>query len=89
MRVPKKLETKAVHSGEPHINGAVTMPIFQSAMFETFGESNYHNVRYIRLNNTPNHLALQEKLSALENAEAALVTSSGMSAITAALLMLL
>jgi len=89
MRVPKQLETKAVHSGEPHINGAVATPIFQSAMFETFGESNYHNVRYIRLNNTPNHLALQEKLAALENAEAALVTASGMAAITTTLLSIL
>jgi cystathionine beta-lyase/cystathionine gamma-synthase len=85
MRAPKHLETKAVHAGEPHIGGAVTVPIFQSAMFETFGEANYHNVRYIRLNNTPNHLALQQKLAALENAEAALVTSSGMAAITSTL----
>ncbi len=86
MRVSKRLETKAVHAGEPHIQGAVTVPIFQSAMYETFGESNYHNVRYIRLNNTPNHLALQEKLAALENAEAALVTASGMAAITSSLM---
>ena len=43
-------------------------------------------MKYIRLNNTPNHDALHEKLSALENAEAALVTSSGMSAISTTLL---
>jgi cystathionine beta-lyase/cystathionine gamma-synthase len=89
MRVPKRLETKAVHAGEPHIQGAVTVPIFQSAMYETFGESNYHDVRYIRLNNTPNHLALQQKLAALENAEAALVTASGMAAITTSLMSVL
>ena len=89
MRVPKRLETKAVHAGEPHINGAVTVPIFQTAMFETFGEANYHDVRYIRLNNTPNHHSLQEKLAALENAEAALVTSSGMAAITSSLMTVL
>jgi cystathionine beta-lyase/cystathionine gamma-synthase len=89
MRVPKRLETKAVHAGEPHIQGAVTVPIFQSAMYETFGESNYHDVRYIRLNNTPNHLALQQKLAALENAEAALVTTSGMAAITTSLMSIL
>src|SRR5437667_12295355 len=41
---------------------------------------------YIRLNNTPNHLALAEKLSALENAEDALVTASGMAAISTSLL---
>ena len=89
MRVPRRLETKAVHAGEPHIEGSVTIPIFQSAMYETFGESNYHDVRYIRLNNSPNHLALQQKLAALENAEAALVTSSGMAAITTTFLSIL
>ncbi len=89
MRIPKRLETKAVHAGEPHIQGAVTVPIFQSAMYETFGESNYHDVRYIRLNNTPNHFALQQKLAALENAEAALVTASGMAAITTSLMSVL
>ena len=89
MRVLKHLETRAVHAGEPHIEGSVAIPIFQTAMYETFGELNYHNVRYIRLNNTPNHHAVQEKLAALENAEAALVTSSGMAAITSALMTLL
>src|SRR4030095_16032183 len=42
-------------------------------------------IRYIRLNNTPNHIVLNEKLASLENAEAAMVTSSGMAAITTAL----
>jgi cystathionine beta-lyase/cystathionine gamma-synthase len=86
-----RLETKTVHSGEPDpkINGAVAMPIFQTAMFEYSGESSYHDVRYIRLNNTPNHLALHHKLSALENAEAALVTASGMAAISTSLLTIL
>jgi len=58
-------------------------------MFEYSGETSYHDIRYIRLNNTPNHAALHEKLSALENAEAALVTSSGMAAISTALLAVL
>lgn len=65
------------------------MPIFQSAMFEYAGEKDYHEIKYIRLNNTPNHVAVHEKLAALENAEAALVTSSGMSAISTALLTIL
>ncbi|MCH8011157.1 MAG: aminotransferase class I/II-fold pyridoxal phosphate-dependent enzyme [Candidatus Marinimicrobia bacterium] len=84
----KKIETKLIHSGEPEprIGGAVAMPIFQSAMYETAGEGSYHDIKYIRLNNTPNQIALQEKLSALENAEAGLVTSSGMAAITTSLL---
>jgi len=65
------------------------MPIFQSAMFEYAGETSYHDLKYIRLNNTPNHLALHAKLAALEGAEAALVTASGMAAIATTLLTLL
>jgi cystathionine beta-lyase/cystathionine gamma-synthase len=84
----KHIETKLIHSGElsPKVLGAVIVPIFQSAMFETLGEKNYDNVRYIRLNNTPNHQALREKLAAIENAEDALVTASGMAAISTTLL---
>lgn len=90
-KIYKHVETKLIHAGEPdpRIGGAVIMPIFQSAMFETAGEASYHDVRYIRLNNTPNHLALHEKLAALENAEAALVTASGMAAISTTLLTVL
>src|SRR5262249_11140193 len=77
--------TKLIHAGEPipRIAGAVEMPIFQSAMFEYTGETSYHDLKYIRLNNTPNHAALHAKLAALENAEAALVTASGMAALSA------
>jgi len=87
----KRIETKLIHAGEPEprIGGAVAMPIFQSAMFEYAGETSYHDLKYIRLNNTPNHTALHEKLAALENAEAALVTASGMAAISTALLTVL
>jgi len=88
MKKNTKIETKLIHSGEPNprIGGAVSMPIFQSAMYEYCGEEKYQDIKYIRLNNTPNHIALQEKLAALENAESALVTSSGMASITASLL---
>jgi len=65
------------------------MPVFQTAMYEYAGEKTYDEVRYIRLNNTPNAQALGEKLAELENAEAALVTASGMAAITTTLLTLL
>ncbi|NIM19682.1 MAG: aminotransferase class I/II-fold pyridoxal phosphate-dependent enzyme [Candidatus Latescibacteria bacterium] len=87
----KHIETKLIHSGEPdpRILGAVSMPIFQSAMYETYGGEGYHDIAYIRLNNTPNHAALHDKLAALENAESALVTASGMAAITTSLLTLL
>ena len=86
-----RLETKLIHAGEPDppIEGAVSMPIFQSATFEYTGAASYHDLRYIRLNNTPNHVALHHKLAALENAEAALVTASGMAAISTTLLAIL
>ena len=40
-------------SREPLIEGAVTTPIFQSSTFESAGAKSYHDLRYIRLNNTP------------------------------------
>jgi cystathionine beta-lyase/cystathionine gamma-synthase len=82
------IETKVIHAGEPRprIAGAVVMPVFQSATYQYAGEKSYDEVRYIRLNNTPNHLALAEKLAALENTEDALVTASGMAAISTSLL---
>jgi cystathionine beta-lyase/cystathionine gamma-synthase len=87
----KAIDTKLIHAGEPRprVQGAVTLPIFQTSMYEYGGESDYHDVRYIRLNNSPNHLALHGKLASLENAEDALVTSSGMAAITTSLLTVL
>ena len=90
-RAYKRLETKLIHAGEPlpRIEGAVEIPIFQSAMFEYGGETSYHALKYIRLNNTPNHTALHAKIAALENAEAALVTASGMAAISATFLTVL
>src|SRR6266536_3890879 len=91
MKTFKRIETKLIHAGEPEprVMGAVSLPIFQTAMFEYAGEESYHDIRYIRLNNSPNHLALHQKLAALENAEAALVTASGMAAISTALLTIL
>jgi cystathionine beta-lyase/cystathionine gamma-synthase len=85
------IETKLIHAGEPEprIGGAVSMPIFQSSTFEYAGASSYHDLKYIRLNNTPNHIALHQKLAALENGEAALVTSSGMAAISATIITVL
>lgn len=90
-RVFKRIETNLIHAGEPHprIGGAVELPIFQSAMFEYAGEASYHDLGYIRLNNTPNHTALHGKLAALEGAQSALVTASGMAAISTTLLTLL
>ncbi len=87
------IETRVIHAGEPRpgIGGAVSLPIFQSSTFEYSGEGDvsYHDLRYIRLNNTPNHQALAAKLASIENAEAAVVTGSGMAAITTTLLTVL
>ena len=85
------MDTKSVHAGEPspRVAGAVVMPVFQSAMYETKGEKSYDDITYIRLNNTPNAQALSEKLATLENAESALVTASGMAAISTTLLTVL
>jgi cystathionine beta-lyase/cystathionine gamma-synthase len=86
-----RIETRLIHAGEPEprIQGAVSMPIFQTAQFLNRTEGVYHDVRYIRLNNTPNHDAMARKLASLEGAEAALMTSSGMAAITTSLLTVL
>jgi len=58
-------------------------------MYETAGEKSYDDITYIRLNNTPNAQALADKLASLENAESALVTASGMAAISTSLLTVL
>ncbi len=83
-----EIDTQLIHSGDPRpgIESAVVLPIFQSANFEDAGEGDYHDIRYIRLSNTPNQEALARKLATLEGADAALVTASGMAAITTAIL---
>lgn len=83
----REFATRAVHGkGHRSILGAVTFPIFQSANYLYEGEEDYHQLRYIRLNNTPSHEQLHETLASLEEGEAALAAGSGMAAITTALL---
>ncbi len=91
MKEPTRIETKLIHAGEPHprIGGAVALPIFQSSTFEYGEEIIYEGIKYIRMSNTPNHLAVQEKIAALENAEAASISASGMASISATFLALL
>ncbi|MCA9649769.1 MAG: aminotransferase class I/II-fold pyridoxal phosphate-dependent enzyme [Myxococcales bacterium] len=86
-----RIDTQLVHAGEPRprIEGAVVMPVFQSSTYEYGGQGRYDDVRYLRLNNSPNHVALHDKLAAIEGAQAALVASSGMAAISTTLLSLL
>ncbi|MFQ5600120.1 MAG: trans-sulfuration enzyme family protein [Candidatus Krumholzibacteriia bacterium] len=84
----KTLETNLIHAGESarRVEGAVVHPVFQSANYLMEGEDSYAAVRYIRLNNSPNHVLLHSRLAAIESAEAALVTGSGMAAITSTIL---
>jgi len=80
------LDSRLIHAGiETRLLGAVTPPIFQSVTFERSDET----TRYIRLSNTPTHVALHRKLAEIEGGEAALTTASGMAAITSTLLTLL
>ena len=83
------LDTRSIHAGEPdpRIEGAVTLPIFQTATYTH--EDPEASPRYVRYNNSPNHEALHDKLAALAQTESALVTASGMAAISSALLSLL
>lgn len=85
------LGTKAVHAGSPasRIGGAATVPIFQSTVFEYKEISDYHDIEYPRFNNLPNQIAVARKIAALEGGEDAIVTSSGMAAITTTLLTVL
>lgn len=83
----RDIETLAVHAGEEVVRetGSVATPIYQSATFAYSGESSYHDLRYIRLNNTPNHIAVQEKIASLCGGERCVVTGSGMAAIATVL----
>ena len=67
MKPAFRLETQLIHGGEarPRIGGAVTLPIFQSSTYELADEVGYHDVRYLRCNNTPNHVVLHDKLAEL------------------------
>ena len=79
--------TTAIHAGElrPRVEGAIGTPIFQSSTYEYHGED-YHDIGYMRLSTSPNHIVLGRRIAALEGSEAALATASGMAAITTALL---
>jgi cystathionine beta-lyase/cystathionine gamma-synthase len=82
-----RMETLAVHAGEqsPGPGNSVVFPIFQGTVFRSEPGESYHDIKYIRLNSTPSQAYLHDKLAALEGAEAALATASGMAAITSIL----
>jgi len=83
-----KKATQAVHAGSRRelSFGGINTPIFTSSAIEYLDDS---EVRYPRYFNTINSLVVAEKIAALECAEAALVASSGMSAVSTVLLGLL
>ncbi len=86
----RRIETAVVHAGsERKVEGAIVLPVFQSSTYLYSGQSAYEDLKYIRLSNTPNHEALGAKLAELEGGESALVTASGMAAISTALLSVL
>lgn len=88
MTESKGFNTQALHEGEVLYERSVTQPIFQSSTYVYAGEEQYTDVKYGRLNNTPNHLTLSKKIAALEKTQDSVVTSSGMAAVTSALLSL-
>ncbi|WP_205327281.1 PLP-dependent aspartate aminotransferase family protein [Glycomyces sp. YM15] len=79
-----RFETLAVHGGEPRPGrgGSVVFPIYQGTVFEADTSG---GMPYIRLGTNPSQRHLHGRLAALEGAEAAVATASGMAAITAAL----
>lgn len=80
-----KKETQCVHSGTIHdsISGGINSPIFPSSAFEYLDRS---DIPYPRYFNTPNQQAVIGKISALEGAEDAILFSSGMAAMSTAIL---
>lgn len=91
MQSRSSLATRAVHAGtpSPRIDRAAVTPIYQCTVFEQGEVQSYSDIRYPRLNNLPNHQVLHARLADLEGTERALVTASGMAAITTTLLSVL
>ena len=83
-----KPETQSVHAGthvDPVTKG-VNTPIYTSSAFDY---RDYEELPYPRLFNTANQTAVVEKLAVLEGAQAGVLFSSGMAAISTAFLSLL
>jgi cystathionine beta-lyase/cystathionine gamma-synthase len=84
---PQGASTRAVHAGavSSEAGAPVVTPIHQTATFFTEAVPT-GEVLYTRYGTNPNHVALAEKLSALEGAEAAVVLASGNAACALSLL---
>ena len=89
-------QTRAIHAGEPNrrgVNGPIVTEIIRSSTFtfssteemKLWAEGKNKAYIYTRYGN-PTLSVAEKKIAALEGAEAAVVTSSGMAAISSALL---
>ena len=87
----ESMETVVVHGGErrPGPEGSVVYPIYQGTVYSVEPGTGYHDIPYIRLSSTPSQRYLHDKLAALEGAQAAVATASGMAAVTTTLLSVL
>ena len=87
-------QTKSVHASQEFNNTtSISPPIFQTTTFSAENAEHFYEMAtqprhaefYTRYGN-PNHQQVEATLAALENGEAALVTSSGIGAIFAAVM---
>ena len=85
------IDTRAVHAGNPRPKPGEPAigPVYTATVWASEDSAEYDAILYPRLNNLPNHKQLEAKLCSLEGGEAALITASGMAAISTALLSLL
>jgi len=79
-----RFPTRCVHAGtlKDQLKKGINSPIYTSTSFEFIDQEDTVYPRYL---NTPNEKAVAEKIASLEDAESALVFSSGMAAITTVL----
>ena len=79
-----KFPTRCVHAGTmlDELKKGINSPIYTSTSFEFIDQKDTVYPRYL---NTPNEKAVAEKIASLEEAESALVFSSGMAAISTVL----
>ncbi|KQC33070.1 cystathionine beta-lyase [Nonlabens sp. YIK11] len=82
MKNKRNINYTCVHAGElkDTIYGGATAPIYTSTTYDYRGPGTNLYPRYF---NTPNQVALAQKISALEQTEASLIFGSGMAAISA------
>lgn len=78
----RSINTICVHAGnlDDEKYGGATAPLYMSTAYDYRGEGTNLYPRYF---NTPNQVALAQKIAALENCEAGLIFGSGMAAISA------